>query len=213
MAHSCLNIAYSFIISLLSVYLYLSVHASLSPLSGQFLFAKLVWGLFFFAPGASSIPFPTRPQCPPRPQATAMEICFSHIANYLRVVTSLTVLGDNEWLIGHSSHRQSALVFSNNLPFSPSLAATCLTGCTGFCCPVWVSSSVLHSMHMFQEVTGNVINGCEAGSAVKGTWLVFVSTMIPQASKCWGTVLLESVGSGHGVQTANDWYCLLGLDV
>ncbi len=53
-------------------------------------------GCSFFAPGASHIPFPTRPQCPLCPQATAMEICFSHIANYLRVVTSLTVLGDNE---------------------------------------------------------------------------------------------------------------------
>lgn len=69
-------------------------------------YCLLSWcgGLFFSVPGASLIPFPTRSQCPPRPQATAMEICFSHIANYLRVVTSLTVLGDNEWLIGHSSH-------------------------------------------------------------------------------------------------------------
>lgn len=133
-----------------------------------------------------------------------MEICFSHIANYLRVVTSLTVLGDNEWLIGHSSHRHGVLQLSPTLSFH-----TCLTGCAGFCCPVCVSSSLLRCMCMFLEVTGNVINGCEAGSAVKGTWLVFVSAMIPQASKCWGIVLLESAGSGLVVQTANDWYCLL----
>ena len=99
-------------------------------------YCLLSWwrGLFFFfffflVLGASHLPFPILPQRPPCPEAIAMEICFSHIANYLRVVTSLTVLGDNEWLIGHSSRRRCVLL----LP--PPIKATCLTGCASSCCP------------------------------------------------------------------------------
>lgn len=85
--------------------------------------------LFFFSFGASFIPFPARPQCPLFPKATAMEICFRHTANYLRVITSLPVQGDNEWLIGHSLLCRCVLL----LPLS--IIATCLTGGDGWCCP------------------------------------------------------------------------------
>lgn len=108
------------------------------------------------------------------------------------------------------------MVFCDSL--SPSVVATCLSGCAGVfccrcCCCLLCVFTVAPAMHVhvcaFLEVTGNVINGCEAGSAVKGTWLVFVSTMIPRASKCWKIVLLESAGSGLVVQATNEWYCLL----
>jgi len=153
---------------------------------------------------ASHIPFPTRPHCPPCPQATAMEICFSHIANYLRVITSLTVQGDNEWLIGHSSLHHSVL------PLPPSLIATCLTGCDGCCCPfsICIPPALLCSMCMFLEVTWNIRSGCKAGSVVKGTWLVFVTAMIPQASKCWRLVLPGNAQWACGVDCK--WLTLLG---
>lgn len=119
-----------------------------------------------------------------------MEICFSHIANYLRVVTSLTVLDDNEWLIGHSSRRHGVLRLLLSFRGRYLFVRLCWVFCC-CCCSVCVFTlaPALH-VHVcaFLEVTGNVINGCEAGSVVKGTWLVFVSTMIPWASKCWRIV-------------------------
>ncbi len=136
-----------------------------------------------------------------------MEICFSHIANYLRVVTSLTVLGDNEWLIGHSSHRHCALPLSPTPFFHSNYLFDRL--CWLLSIQACASPSLLRCMCTFLEVTGNVISGCKAGSAVKGTWLVFVSTMIPQASKCWRMVLLRNADSGLVVLTVNDWHCLV----
>lgn len=90
---------------------------------------------------------------------------------------------------------------------------TCLSASLSFspyCLLSTLAAALRAQLQAFLEVTGNVSDGCEAGSAVKGTWLVFVSTMIPQASECWRIVLFGSAGSVLVVQALlmiQDWTC------
>lgn len=149
---------------------------------------------FFF--GASFIPYPARPQCPLFPKATAMEICFRHTANYLRVITSLPVQGDNEWLIGHSLLCRCVLL----LPLS--VIATCLTGGDGWCCPFGQPPPTPLA---FLEVTWNINSGFKAGSEIMGTWSLFGTVRIPQACKCWWLEMCGNAGSVLVVLTVNDF--------
>lgn len=174
MAHCCVHHHY------LSSLLYISLSMPLwAPYQDGFCLLSCCGGLFFLRlmhPGFPSPLFPDVLQCP---QATAMEICFSHTANYLRVVTSLTVPGVNEWLMGHSSHCRGNLVFSNFPILSP---ATCSTGCAGFGAFGLFFLVTLY-MCLYLEVNKYVNGCCETGSVASGAWLVFLSTMISEACR------------------------------
>lgn len=112
-AHCCVHLHY------LSSLLYISLSMPLwAPYQDSFCLLSCCGGCSFLRLVHPIFPSPLIPNVLQCPWATAMEICFSHTANYLRVVTSLTVPGVNEWLIGrkkHSSHGCGNLVFSNFL--------------------------------------------------------------------------------------------------
>lgn len=99
-----------------------------------------------------------------------------------------------------------ALVFSSR---SPLLVCQLVLFFAPYCLLSTFAAVLRAQLQAFLEVTGNVSDGCEAGSAMKGTWLVFVSTMIPRASKCWRIVMFGRADSVLVVQAPSDWRRLL----